>query len=353
MGLITVTLCIMVMIQGNVGAPPKIKEGKCKVPEWPAPTTTPMGVYTRAAVTADNGFCSEIGRDMMVQGGNAVDAAIGTLICTGLLDAQNSGIGGGHFMTIFNSKTGKCSVIDAREVAPKAATQDMYKDTKDGSQIGWKAIGVPGQIHGLWTAYKKFASGKLKWSDLFQPTIDLAEKGYVVSPDLAVGLKYQEKHITKDSTLNIFINPNTGKLYQAGEIMKRPILAKTLRQIAESSDPVQLFYKGSLAAAFVKEFKENGAIITMEDMANYTSILRNEIMETTVMNKYGMCGPPPPSSAAVTQSVVKIIDNFGVSPRNMSCINHNVLLYHRMMEAMKFAYAKRSELLTWILSQKL
>uniref|UniRef100_A0A915E509 Uncharacterized protein n=1 Tax=Ditylenchus dipsaci TaxID=166011 RepID=A0A915E509_9BILA len=99
-----------------------------KLPKWPSPSHSLLGEYSTAAVAADNDLCSEIGRDILLQGGNAVDAAIATLFCIGVMDTQSAGLGGGHFMTIYNATTKKCHVVDAREAAPLAATENMYKD---------------------------------------------------------------------------------------------------------------------------------------------------------------------------------------------------------------------------------
>ena len=115
-------------------------------------------------------------RDTLLHGGNAVDAAIATLFCIGVMDTQSAGLGGGHFMTIYNATTKTCHVVDAREVAPLAAFEDMYKDKWNNSKYGWEAIAVPGELHGLWTEYKRFG-GKIAWKNLIQPTIDILKDG--------------------------------------------------------------------------------------------------------------------------------------------------------------------------------
>ncbi|MFH4984943.1 hypothetical protein AB6A40_011652, partial [Gnathostoma spinigerum] len=106
----------------------------------------------------------------MLQGGNAVDAAIATIFCIGVMDAHSAGLGGGHMMTIYNVTTRKCSVVDAREVAPGTAHESMYVNRWSESQIGWRAVAVPGEIHGLYSAYIRFGGGTT-WNKLVMPTV--------------------------------------------------------------------------------------------------------------------------------------------------------------------------------------
>ncbi|KAK6036517.1 hypothetical protein COOONC_25978 [Cooperia oncophora] len=107
-----------------------------RLPKWPKPSISPLGKYSRAAVAADNEYCSEIGRNVLLHGGNAVDASVAALFCIGVMDSHSAGLGGGHFMTIYNATTQQCTVIDAREVAPKAATEDMYRNRWNDSRTG-------------------------------------------------------------------------------------------------------------------------------------------------------------------------------------------------------------------------
>lgn len=146
-------------------------------------------VYVRGAVAADVGLCSEMGVDVMRQGGNAVDAAITTTLCVGLVNAQSSGIGGGGFMVVYNATTGVGTTIDFRETAPAAATQDMYTSSpaclaggdadRCPSRFGGLSVAVPAELRGLEKAWQMF--GRLPWSQLVTPVADLAESGFEVS----------------------------------------------------------------------------------------------------------------------------------------------------------------------------
>uniref|UniRef100_A0A1I8BTA3 Gamma-glutamyltranspeptidase 1 n=1 Tax=Meloidogyne hapla TaxID=6305 RepID=A0A1I8BTA3_MELHA len=315
-----------------------------RLPAWPDPSHSLLGEYSSASVAADNELCSTIGRDILLQGGNAVDAAISVVICIGVLNSQSSGLGGGHFMTVFNATTRKCSVVDAREVAPLTATENMYKGRWNDSRYGWEAVAVPGELYGLWTEYKNFG-GHLPWHSLIKPTIDLMEEGYPTSHAFAYALKTHEKQIRNDTILSKhFINPKTGELYKLGEqITTRKNLIETLKKLAKSNDPTEVFYRSNLTKAMVEEFKNHGGIITFDDFANYRAILRpdSQVVYTNLSNGKIICGPPPPSGSAVTQSILSILDQIHF---NTSTFNGNVDFLHRFIEASKFAYAARSAL---------
>jgi hypothetical protein len=132
-------------------------------------------------VAADNGRCSEIGAAVLREGGNAVDAAIATALCQGVLNPQASGAGGGHFMLI-RLPNGTAECIDAREFAPGAANETMFVDRPDASISGGLAVAVPLELRGMWTAHHRH--GRLPWKRLFQPAIKLAASGFPAHPYL-------------------------------------------------------------------------------------------------------------------------------------------------------------------------
>ncbi|WKX90040.1 hypothetical protein Q1695_009126 [Nippostrongylus brasiliensis] len=236
-----------------------LSKDSLRLPKWPKPSLSPMGKYSRAAVAADNEICSEIGRNALLRGGNAVDAAIAALFCIGVMDTHSAGLGGGHFMVIYNATTQECTVIDAREIAPNASTEDMYEGRWNESRIGWRAVAVPGELHGLWTEYEKFGSKKLSWNSLVQPTIELLDEGFPTSHALAKALAYQAEYIAGEPTMKEFLNPKTGKVYRSGEQIKtRTSLLRTLRHLANSSDPLHEFYKGDMASEMAREFQRFG-----------------------------------------------------------------------------------------------
>uniref|UniRef100_A0A914VT90 Gamma-glutamyltranspeptidase 1 n=1 Tax=Plectus sambesii TaxID=2011161 RepID=A0A914VT90_9BILA len=313
------------------------------LPQWPKPSLSLLGRYSKAAVAVDNVYCAEVGRNILIKGGNAVDAAVATIFCMGVMTPQANGLGGGHFMTIYNGTTKTCNVVDAREVAPLAANETMFVNQSMKSQVGWLAVAVPGELHGLRTEYENFG-GNLPWKELIEPSIALLKNGIPISLNTAGSLMEERSIIMNESTLSIFINPKTGDVFKYGEIMKtRTQFMDTLQILADSKDPIGVFYDGPLTNRMVKEFEENGGIITREDMRRYKATIRrqDEVIYTKLSNGRKVCGPPPPSSSAVTQSILKVLDGYTF---DQTTEEGNVDIFHHYIEASKFAYAYRSRM---------
>ncbi|CAD6184256.1 unnamed protein product [Caenorhabditis auriculariae] len=319
-----------------------LREKYARLPKWPKPSLSPLGKYSKAAVAADNEYCSEIGRNALLHGGNAVDAAIAALFCIGVMDSHSAGLGGGHFMTIYNATTKQCTVIDAREVAPLASTEEMFKGKWNESQIGWKAIAVPGELHGLRTEFLRFGSGKVTWKSLVEPTMELLSEGFPTSHALAKALFQKAAAIASEPTMMDFINPITKKVYAPGEqITTRKKLLETLRKLADSADPIAEFYNGSLTSQMIAEFKNHGGIITLRDMQEYRSVVHDssEVVYTRLRDGRTICGPPPPSGSPVTQAILNVMDGYEYDLKSFKDIS---TLYHHFIEASKFSYAARS-----------
>lgn len=319
-----------------------LMQNNSRLPRWPGPSISPLGKYSKAAVAADNEICSEVGRNILLKGGNAVDSAIAALFCIGVMDTHSAGLGGGHFMTIYNATTKECTVIDAREIAPLSATEEMYRDKWNQSRVGWKAVAVPGELHGLRTEFEKFGSGAVEWRQLLKPTIDLLAEGYPTSHALAKALNQNEAQIRQEPTMKNFINPDTGNVFQPGEQIKtRKNLLDTMRALANSTDPIKDFYEGKMAEMMVGEFQKNGGIIQLQDFKNYRSIIHDSknVIYTKLKNGRGVCGPPPPSGSAVAQAILNIMDGFEYNMKSFSDIAE---LYHHFLESSKFSYAARS-----------
>ena len=210
-----------------------------------------------AAVASENEACSDIGIKMLKKGGSAVDAAIATTICIGTVNLQSSGIGGGGFM-VYSAK-GKSSVFDFRETAPSSATRDMFVANPKASTSSGLAVGIPGELKGIQAMYIKY--GKLRWQDLFQPSIELAKNGWKVNSHFHNKLKNYEKDLLSDKTLSRVLAP-TGKILQIGDLMKRPIYAKTLELISEQGPKV--FYEGEIGISLVETISSRGGNFTMD-----------------------------------------------------------------------------------------
>uniref|UniRef100_A0A3Q2NP80 Gamma-glutamyltransferase 5a n=1 Tax=Fundulus heteroclitus TaxID=8078 RepID=A0A3Q2NP80_FUNHE len=226
----------------------------------------PNGTFRNAAVAADTKKCSEIGRDILQRGGSVVDGAIAALLCTGIMNPQSAGIGGGSMFTVMDS-SGNVTIINSRETAPSNVNPDLLNSCRrssnmfaDGNGI-W--IGVPGEIRGYEMAHKLY--GKLPWADLFQPTIKLAREGFPIPPVQGGAIKKIDK--TKTPFLwKAFSDKNGNLLNVTGEI-KFEKLADTLEMIANKGSDA--FYKGKIAEDLVHDVQEAGGVLTLLDLALY------------------------------------------------------------------------------------
>ncbi|XP_067679933.1 glutathione hydrolase 1 proenzyme-like [Haliotis asinina] len=299
-----------------------------------------LGKYTHAAVASDVGMCSNIGRDILQDDGNAVDAAIAALLCMSVADPQSMGIGGGFFMTVYNRTTKMSSIIDARETAPAAATQDMFEKNPSQSEKGGLSVGIPGEIAGYWLAHQEF--GSLPWETLFKPVIKMTTDGFPVPKSLASALQHSKDEILSNKNLrSVYINPETGELYTEGEILKDPKISKTFQTIA--TEGATVFYNGSLSDDIIADLKEAGSIITRADLEGYTA-LKKQPLAAKLNDGNTLYSPPPPAGGAVLTFIMNILDGYRFSPKSISNLDNSVLTYHRIVEAFKFAYAKRTDL---------
>ncbi|KAI8031490.1 Glutathione hydrolase 1 [Camellia lanceoleosa] len=286
----------------------------------------------RGVVTADDGRCSRIGRDVLREGGHAVDASVAVALCLGVVSPASSGIGGGAFM-LLRLANGTTEAFDMRETAPMKASKNMYSRNAALKTSGALSIAVPGELAGLHHVWEQY--GKLPWKRLVNPAEKLARKGFKISPYLHMQMVKTEKGIMTDEGLrNIFTSK--GALLQPGHICRNRNLAKTLLEISKNG--LETFYNGSIGLNLVRDVQNAGGILTMEDLQHYQVKHREPISADIVGLKIlGM--PPPSSGAAAMILVLNILTQYGF-PSGVS----GSLGVHREIEALKHAFALKMNL---------
>ncbi|KAG5890285.1 hypothetical protein JTB14_031882 [Gonioctena quinquepunctata] len=292
--------------------------------------------FSKGSVVSNAVGCADFGTDILQKGGNAVDASIATLFCEGVAMPSTMGLGGGFLMTIYNKTTGEVWSLNAREVAPAAATADMFHGKKELSLAGGLSVAVPGELRGYWSAYRRFGGG-VPWKDLIQPTIDMCRNGVYVNSFVAGVVQENKDALYADVVLReIFFDPKTNKTYKEGEYYTRPRLARTLEIIAEEG--VDALYRGSLTDGFVRDIKNHDGIITAEDLRNYDVEWQTPI-QANLSGNLKLYTAPLPGSGMVLTFILNILDQF-LDVENPSLLTN----YQRIVESFKFGYARRSEL---------
>jgi gamma-glutamyltranspeptidase/glutathione hydrolase len=251
-------------------------------------------------VATDEPLGSQVGVDIMKRGGNAIDAAVATAFALAVVEPAAGNIGGGGFMLI-RLADGKTTFYDYREVAPGKATRDMYiradgKLDEEASVIGYKSVAVPGTVAGLELVLKNY--GTMKLADALLPAIRLAENGFAISEKLAREFGEERPGLEKfPASRRIFLNG--GKMWKAGDTLKQPELAATLKRIAKNG--AAEFYHGETAKMIVDEMAKNGGLITLENLANYKVRVREVLRAKYESNghKWEVLTSPPPSSGGV------------------------------------------------------
>ena len=295
-------------------------------------------VASNGMVVSQNYLASEVGIDIMMRGGNAIDSAVATAFALAVTHPTAGNIGGGGFL-VYRPDEGEPICYDFREMAPKGSFPEMWLvdgvyDSKKHHHSYW-SVGIPGTVAGLYLAWQEH--GKLPWKDLVKPASDLAQKGIVVTHGLSASIKGVLPRMSKYPA-SVAKFTNHGVPYEAGEIWKQPDLAASLKRIA--SNGPDGFYKGKTAELLVAEMKANGGLITLEDLADYEPKKRNPIRGS--YRGYQIISMPPPSSGGTTLvEMLNILEAFNLKETGFGSAD----TLHIMTEAMRRAYEDRAKYL--------
>ena len=289
-------------------------------------------------VASQHALASQVGLDILQAGGNAVDAAVAVGFALAVVLPRAGNLGGGGFMLVHLAEENRTTAINYRETAPKAASRDMYLN-KEGEvdnqkfNLSYQSVGIPGTVAGMCYALDKYGTMDIK--EVIAPAIKLAEEGFAVTHDLAYVLERQESRLKKSPAAEqIFYKGDT--FYSAGEQLIQTDLAWSLRQISDKGQ--KGFYRGELAEKLAKDIQANGGIITKKDLRKY------KVSETSTVNGnyrgYEIASMPPPSSGGVHLiQLLNILEGY-----DLNSLEHNSAeTIHLMTEAMRYAYADRSE----------
>jgi gamma-glutamyltranspeptidase / glutathione hydrolase len=289
-------------------------------------------------VATDEELGSKAGVEILKRGGNAVDAGVAVAFALAVVEPAAGNIGGGGFMLV-RMANGSTTFLDYREVAPGKATRDMYitpdgKLDKEASVIGYKAVAVPGTVAGLELALKTY--GTMKLADVMAPAIRVAEEGFAVSEKLERELREAKPKLEQfPVSKRIFLND--GKMLKAGETLKQPELAATLKRIAQKG--AEEFYSGETARMLVADMAKSGGLITLEDLAAYKPRVR-EVLRAKYESgghEWEVVTSPPPSSGGV--AIIEALNMLKDVPlKNWD----DVESVHMVAETMRRVFADRA-----------
>ena len=294
-------------------------------------------------VVSTSRHASQVGVDILKEGGNAVDAAVAVGFALAVTSSSNGNIGGGGFM-VSKLSSGKIFTLDYREMAPSNAERDMYLDTdkniiKDKSRKTHFASGVPGSVDGLLKAWRDYGSGNISRVQLLAPAISLAEEGFNLSEYEADRFNNNKDRLSQHSeTKQIFTRDD--REWKEGDIFVQENLANTLKRI--SNEGRDGFYKGKTAQLIVEEMKNVGGWITYKDLENYTSKYRDPVKGS--FQDYEIISMGPPSSGGlllVLNMFSEILDQSKTQSLDLSYNSPDYI--HILTEIERRAYADRAE----------
>lgn len=292
----------------------------------------------KGMVVSQSELASNIGADILKQGGNAVDAAVAVGFALAVVLPRAGNLAGGGFMLVYLANEKKTIAINYREEAPEAAHRDIFLNElgevdTDKTLQSLAASGIPGTVAGLAHALEKY--GTMSLTQVIAPAIVIANSGFPVTDDMLYIVEKELNNLQRNAeTCRVFLKEGC-QLYQVGELFKQPDLANTLAYIAKHG--AKGFYQGDIATKIVAEMKKGNGLITLKDLANY----RVEEMKpiTGTFNGYDIVTMPPPSSGGVhLLQMLNMLEQLPVQGLSQG----SAAMMHLQAEVFKRAYADRS-----------
>jgi gamma-glutamyltranspeptidase / glutathione hydrolase len=286
-------------------------------------------------VVSQNAIASQVGMEVLMAGGNAVDAAVATAFALAVVHPAAGNLGGGGFLLV-RTASGAAAVYDFREQAPTAATPTLFlRDGKYSYELHHDsavAVGVPGTVAGLHMAWTD--NGRMPWRDLLAPAISLARDGFMVSDGLARSLREVLPQMKRyPASLAQF--SRQGVPYEMGDVLQQPDLAKTLERIAEKQ--TRGFYEGETAELIEKEMKARGGLVTREDLRNYTIYRRNPL-RSNYRGDEVLTVPPPSAGGVALLQCLNVLEGYDLKAMGFGSSRH----VHHVVEALRRAFADRA-----------
>lgn len=300
-------------------------------------TTGRDATSTKAMATASKYEVSQVGAEIMSKGGNAVDAAVAMGFALGVCEPFTSGLGGGGLATIHTAE-GENFFIDFREVAPAAATLDLYVDASGenngNTKEGGLASGVPGEVAGL--LYLLEHHGTMSREEVMEPAIRIANEGFTVSAYCANAIADAYEKTQKFPEMSKVYLDENGLPWEEGSVITNPDLGKALQLIADQGADV--FYKGEIGEAMVATLAKYDGVMTMDDLAGYEV---HELKPVTGDYRgYTVISSPPPSSGGTHLiEILNILENFDMASMEVNSAEY----VHLFAETFKLAFADRAK----------
>jgi gamma-glutamyltranspeptidase/glutathione hydrolase len=301
------------------------------------PTPAPAAWGAHGMIASEHVLASQAGIEMLQRGGNAVDAAVATAFAVGVVNPSSSGIGGGGFMLLYLGGGRHVAALDYREVAPAAATRDMF--VRDGQAVpelsrrGGLAVAVPGEVAGLAAALRRY--GTLPLATVMQPAIRYARDGFAVGRHLATEINDNAAALRGVPLLARNFLHADGSPVHAGETVREPELAQTLQRIA--ADGPDVFYRDAIAAQIVRSVQASGGVLSIGDLETYRPTWRRPLHGRHGLYEI-LTMPPPSSGGGVLLEMLGILRH-----DDLQALGLNSPTYvHLLAQAMQHAFADRA-----------